>query len=504
MTYLARHGPGVLAFLGFWTLLLAGGRSNFLRDPGTFWHTRVGEKILTEGFFDTDPYTFTFAGQHWIPHQWLGEVTMALAHRVGGLDALLVVATGVLAVLFAWLTVRMLRTGLHPIACVAVVALALAAGASHFHIRPHLATIIGIAVTCAALTDAEREGSARRLWWLVPVYLVWSNMHGGALGGLTTLALVAAGWVAFRVIGRPSPVPSVKDVAVLAGVGLACGATAFLTPYGADIPRTWLDIMHAPRLPEIIKEHARTDFTNPSTWPLLILAGVYAFALAGTRRRDWRVSWFLPLFWFFQAYSRVRHGPLFAVAACIALADLWPATRWAAWLAARRPDLQASPASFAWGWVGFSVALASVSLALGLQAAHIEAPLVGRGWARLDPTYWPTELTDTLRDYEPRSAVGGRLFNEYIDGGFVIYHAPGYRVFVDDRCELFGDEWLVRFVEAGAGNSTPAIHQWEAEYGRFDFALTRTDSGFDAHFRKHPEVWRCIRQTPTATFYQRR
>ena len=37
---------------------------------------------------------------------------------------------------------------------------------------------------------------------------------------------------------------------------------------------------------------------------------------------------------------------------------------------------------------------------------------------------------------------GTRIFCEYAYGGFLIYHAPGYRVFIDDRCELFGDEFL--------------------------------------------------------------
>ena len=52
-------GPAAFAILFF--VLLAGGRSNFLRDPGTFWHITTGERILTDGFIRTDPYTFTFA-----------------------------------------------------------------------------------------------------------------------------------------------------------------------------------------------------------------------------------------------------------------------------------------------------------------------------------------------------------------------------------------------------------------------------------------------------------
>jgi hypothetical protein len=501
-----RSATGVLLFLGFWLMLLAGGRSSFFRDPGTFWHTKVGEKILSDGFFDTDPFTFTFAGKHWIPHQWLGEVGMAAVHRVSGLDGLLAVSAGVLAALFAWLTVRLIRTGLHPVAAVAVVGLALAAGASHFHIRPHLVTIIGVAVTVAAVTDVEAgRAGLRQLWWLVPVYLIWSNVHGGALGGLTTMGMAGAGWVLFRILGRSSPVSGFRDATELAAVGLACGLTAFVTPYGAEILRTWLDIMHAPRLPEIIREHARTDPVDPTTWPVFGLAAVYLFVLVGARPRDWRVSWFLPLFWLFQAYTRVRHAPLFAVAACVAVADIWPATRWAGWLAARRPDFYDSAGTpVRWGTLGTLTTALCVALALLIQTAGVAVPLVGSGWAKLDPGYWPTELIGALKENEPRSPAGGRLFNEYIDGGFVIYHAPGYRVFVDDRCELFGDEWLVRFVAAGAGDSTDAMASWQAEYGNFDFALTRTGSGFDGYFRGRPAEWELVEGTPTAAFYRRR
>src|SRR5262249_59605861 len=74
-------GPGAVAFLVLWIVLLTAGRSSFFRDPGTFWHTTTGELILSDGFIRTDPYTFTFGGTWWVPYQWLGEVAMALAPR---------------------------------------------------------------------------------------------------------------------------------------------------------------------------------------------------------------------------------------------------------------------------------------------------------------------------------------------------------------------------------------------------------------------------------------
>ena len=85
----------------------------------------------------------------------------------------------------------------------------------------------------------------------------------------------------------------------------------------------------------------------------------------------------------------------------------------------------------------------------------------------------------------------------------MIYHAPGYKVFVDDRCEVFGGEWLVNFVRAGMENTAAAVARWEAQYGRFDFALTRTGTGFEEYFARSDE-WVCVKRTETAALYKRR
>ena len=489
-------------FVGFWVLLIVGGRSNFFRDPGTFWHTVIGEKILHEGFFDRDPFTFTFGGEYFIPNQWLGEVAMALVHRVNGFHSLLVAATAILAWLFTALTLRLIRTGLHPIACLLLSGLTLAAAASHFHVRPHLMSIAGLAFTTIMITDFE-AGRIRRqqLWWLVPVYWLWANTHGGVLGGMTTIGLAGAGWSVCRVLGWHSPVRSRADFGVLLLIAIACGLTAFVTPYGSGLVQVWLLVMKMPHLSEIIQEHAPTDFRQPTAWPLFILAAVYLFMLSGTKPREWRVSWLLPLFWFVQAYSRVRHAPLFAVVAIIAIADIWPKTRWAKLLAAKRPDFyDPTGCNVVTSWrsvVVLSVIVFGVGIVqfLGASWSH---------WAKLDSERWPLQLRSTLTKYEPKPGQPNHLFNDCIDGGFVIYHAPGYRIFMDDRCELYGDEWLVKFVKAAEANTGQAMVEWQKQYGDFNFALTRVGASFDDYFRTDTVTWELIEATPNANFYRRR
>ncbi|MBO0701094.1 MAG: hypothetical protein J2P46_22045, partial [Zavarzinella sp.] len=129
-------GPPTWLFLGVWLVLLIGGRSRFFHDPGTFWHVATGDRILEEGFIDTDPFTFTFAGSEWIPYQWLGECAMALVNRVGGFDMLLLGTATILAGVYTGIGVRLLRAGLHPSVVAVVIAAGVAASSGHFTCAP--------------------------------------------------------------------------------------------------------------------------------------------------------------------------------------------------------------------------------------------------------------------------------------------------------------------------------------------------------------------------------
>jgi hypothetical protein len=502
--------PGAIAFVAVWLLLLAAGRSAFFKDPGTFWHTTTGELILKDGFIRTDPYTFTQPlGSWWVPYQWLGEVAMAYAHRAGGFDTQFLGAVTILAAVFALLTARLLRTGLHPILACCVVGLSLAAAGPHFHVRPHVFTLAAMTALMILLveTDVPRP-HLKRLIWLVPLCVVWTNVHGGVLGGIGTVGVTFAGWVVWFALGRQSPLKSWRDLGLLGPVALGCVLATLASPYGLDMPKTWGVIMGAPELREIIIEHRPLNIKSPAAWPVLALAVVYLFVLYGVKRSSLRASWLVPLVWLVLAFSRCRHASLFAVTAVVGITAMWRHTSWALWLAAYRPDLYqpGSAESRPW-WASVWLPVAVVVLALGLQVGNVQLPLVGRGWAQHDPNEWPVEVLDVLKAHEPAPGAPNKLFNSgYTDGGFVIYHTPGYKVFVDDRCEVFGGPWLVEFCGAELvenPNPAPLLAKWEDKYGPFDFALTRTGKPIDDWFKASP-AWKAEKVTPTATFYTRR
>ena len=87
-----------------------------------------------------------------------------------------------------------------------------------------------------------------------------------------------------------------------------------------------------------------------------------------------------------------------------------------------------------------------------------------------------------------------------LHGGFLIYFTPGLRVFFDGRCELYGDQFLMDYVDA-LQRDPARLDRWSREYG-FDAALTQTGSAFDRYLASS-KGWSRVRRTPKASFYRR-
>lgn len=502
MAWIQRIGPGAIAFLVLWFGLMLVGRTSLFRDPGTFWHVRTGEILLdSRTFLDREPFSFTFGGTPWTPYEWLAEIGMATVYRFGGFDALLVLTAAGLALPFAMLFVRFLRAGFHPSLAGCLVLLSVATASNHFHARPHVLTILFVAVLVLRLLDVD-AGRVRiaGLWWLVPMFAVWANAHGGVLAGYGTAGIAVVGWLALRAIGWPTPVQSRFDALHLAAWLAAVGGTVLVNPYGFDLPRVWLHILDMPELKSIISEHRPIDPGEPSAWAFFLLFAAYLVALAGLREKP-RMTWLLPLVWFALGCDRVRHTSLFAVVAAAAIADLFPRTVWAKKLAIR-PDLyrfpepdRDPPAVGPWG-----VALIA-SLVLGLLASTHFARDFDPRWVRFDEEVWPMPLiADLHRESAGRDGVA--IFNEYALGGFLIHFAPEYRPFVDDRCEVYGGRWLVDYVDAQNGDAGPAMSRWEASFPKFDLAIAYPHSGFGRYFA-NSQQWKKVGETEHAALYRR-
>jgi hypothetical protein len=141
-----------------------------------------------------------------------------------------------------------------------------------------------------------------------------------------------------------------------------------------------------------------------------------------------------------------------------------------------------------------------VLVALGLHVAAVPFPVFGHGWTRLDAKACPLEVLPELRAGEPSGPGGTPVFNEMIFAGFLIYFTPDLRVFIDDRCELYGDSWLELYADA-ALHHPERIEEWAGQYG-FQRALVQPGSQFDAYLES-ATGWAVERRTDTAVLYRR-
>lgn len=516
-------------FLVVWIALLWFGRERMLGDPGTLWHTVVGEQMLRSGeLIRTDSFTFTQSGRPWIAQQWLGELIMAWAHRLSGLDGLLMGAAIVLAATFAYLGGRVLRTGAGgPVTAVLLMVVA-AAGSYHFMPRPHIATIALMAWTYGLLCDVESGRSgARRLLLLPALFAVWANIHGGVLGGIATATFVLGIWLVGPRRFKSRFAPST----ILVGATACLSFVAVLAnPYGSRLPAVWVRLMGSDVPPRLIVEHAALQLRSPEGVAILVLMATYGAILVRAWPRQRRVTWLVPILWAVLALSRVRHGPLFAVVAAVAIADMLPHLRWFERWRLARPSLGRPRVSVLRGctqnpgvtcaessrrtpssgqdrgddaprrwWPAVAIPAVCVGLALVLQSSGVRCPLVGSGWARLAPSYWPVDATEALRADMASGRGGPRVFNDMLFGGYLIYHAPEARVFIDDRCELHDDWGLMHY--AGISRR-PSVLDGLAPYLDIDYALIRSTSRVDRYLADHPG-WALLHRDPTAALYAR-
>jgi hypothetical protein len=314
--------------------------------------------------------------------------------------------------------------------------------------------------------------------------------------------VAVAGWSAWFLIRRAGPVRGPRTLLALGALLTLCTVAALVNPFGADLPRVWIYVLFGMHLPGYIMEHARLDPTHLHGIIVLLAGAAYAAALAATWPHFPRVTWLLPLVWLLQACLRIRNSPLFAIAALLALADFLPYLRCAPWLA-RRTDLYGpqpegqEPARL--GWRPLVLPAAAVGLALLLQVSGARVPVVGAGWARLDPAIWPVDLVPQLRALE--SPGGTPVYNEFIDGGFLIYHTPGLRVFNDDRCELYGEPWQRE--QLGIVYGRPEEMETLVRAYPFRHALVRNNQPLQEYLEASRD-WEVLGRGRIATLYRYR
>jgi len=399
-------------------------------DPDLWWHLRTGQWIVETGHVPhSDPFSFTRAGHAWVSHEWLSEVAFYELWKHGGAAALIVFSAIVTTAGFMLLYLRCLPgAGKKHWAAVATVFGALASAPS-WGVRPQMFTFT-LASLLLWLVESG-EDRPRLLLWIPPLFLLWLNLHAGFALGLVLLLAYGVGLIMETAIGETpwqQARPIVLRVLLLL---LACLALVPLNPSGAQLYRYPFDTLRSPGMRSFIVEWHSPNFHEWLYRPFLLVWLLVLTVLATSRSRP-RGRVIVPLLLTsFAALDAVRHIPIFVLVAIPVIAAALPAASTSSVVPPRRPNSSRLRPLFN-GAVVILIALFAlakwVSLARNQDAREAEQ--------------FPEKAVAFLRagDYPQK------VFAYYDWGGYAVWRLyPAYRVFVDGRADLYGDDLLHQF-----------------------------------------------------------
>lgn len=405
-------------------------------DPDYWWHLATGRWMLAHDRIPrTDPFSWTHGGQTWVAHEWLAELLLAGADRVGGYAAAIVL-TAAIAVAGYWLLLDAAR--MYGLSRRAICLLMLLWGGIALWpvaVRPQL---WGFALLCALLwlLTGYATGRPRRLWALPVLFAVWINIHLTALIGIGMLGLFVTGRVLTRRLDWR-----------LFAVSVLCGGALLINPWGPELLRFAFTYAnpHALRY-QMIDEWARPSPRDPSLIPFWLAAPMVGAALwFGVRRRAiWPAA--AVLIAFTAALRAQRYVPLYGLV-------LVPFAGWIAWAS---PNQGAPRTATAEGGARLLPRGRVLGAALGAAAAvlAIMAVLPRSEFRRSpQPRGYPAAAAAVAAEQAPET----RLFNTYGWGGYLIARLwPDQRVFIDGREEMYGDAFLRGYLDLYNGRPDAA------------------------------------------------
>ncbi|HEU4835099.1 MAG TPA: hypothetical protein VFS90_11810, partial [Pyrinomonadaceae bacterium] len=286
-------------------------------DPDLWWHLKAGQQIIdTRSIPHTDDYSFTKQGSEWVAHEWLSEVIMEAIYRLTGLVGLVTIFS-LIIVLALWLVYR--RCDGKPYAAGIAILLAAAASSPLFGVRPQMLTLLLASIYIVLLERFD----PKRLWWLVPLMLLWVNLHAGWALGLALIGLY---------IVRAVLDGDWREVKPLLIVLVVCTAVVPLNPNGFRMFSYPYETLTSASMAAFIQEWASPDFHKITYLPLavLLLSTFGAMALSPERARPGEI--FLVLITALGALRSVRHIPIFSLfAAPVFAKHLWAIAKARGW-----------------------------------------------------------------------------------------------------------------------------------------------------------------------------
>lgn len=416
-------------------------------DPDVYWHLLYGHWILEhQQLPTTDMWSWTFNGAPYRLTQWLGEVSIALAERLGGETGKQIFASAVVTTTIA-ISYRAARSYLSNRTAAFFVVIACESLLVSMPCRPQLYTFLGLALLSWIATAVHATGRLRALLWVPPLMALWVNLHGGYAIGLAMIWLVAGAYLAEAFMSN-SLATRRRVLLALIATALAGTLATLINPYGWG---AWSYTFAVGSLKSV-------SAGLTAEWVPTSLKDTIGFAYLGVVTGMTAV----------MAFSRQRPTPAEAMIVLALMALGWQASRVSIlvsimlvpWMAryfamtplhdlafpvtgARLDGMRHVPAAAA------AVAIAAMGIYIGTHDTHTERRV------RAD---FPVEEAAFMREH----GLSTRVMNTMEAGGYLISKL-GIPVFLDTRLDLYGDRFFFEFMDANDHGKN-----WQSFLAKYD------------------------------------
>ena len=316
---------------------------------------------------------------------------------------------------------------------------------------------------------ADRRGAPS--FWLLPLMVLWANLHGGFVFGLVLIAPIGLD----AVVGAEA---SLRKSLALRWAAFAAAAliAGCCTPYGWNALLASQKILALGGALPLIMEWRPADFGGVGALEVCLLAGVGLALWRGIKLPPLRIA--LLLGFVHMALAQARAGEILALLAPLVLA---------APLALQTGGPEVSNAAHpARGGLFAGVAIVLMAGTVAFASVH-----------RFEPH---TRGSPVAAVVALKKLNFARVFNDYDFGGFLI--ANGVAPFIDGRTELYGEKFFVDH-NAASGLMEPENLFRLLEQYKIEATLMRTQSAA-TKLLDHIDGWQKVYADDIATIHVRK
>jgi len=272
-------------------------------ENDTWWHIALGKwMVQNHQIYKTEIFSAVGLGRPFLAHEWLSEVLFYLFSSPSGkwLSYFKLFLIGVACTGFGYLLARPYFKSRFTPALLVPLAFLIAFRAP---VRPQIFEIICASFLLLTLNFWKESPSWKRLLGLIPVQVLWANLHGSYLLGPVLVFLFALGLSLMQIFpflpGDKEKTYSLREQGQLLGLSLILLGVSLINPFHFELLHKSFSVFF---LDSYMKEHIREWFSVTR-----VEKGIWFYVWSA-----WIFSHSFSLFWSplhypFSAFERSGH-----------------------------------------------------------------------------------------------------------------------------------------------------------------------------------------------------